>query len=292
MARHAIRFVTLLGVATLASAQFDEQILLQLSKNTQFKSTDVGDGMLRLKDRETIKLVTIEDSTENSSAVSCPRGCGNWAEWVNAKQTAPACCLEQSKQVFYSIADALEKEHVAYSLSGGSLVGALRGGDMISWDYDVDLEIYASPEQGSRILHKWVRDEKQPGGLLARFHVSVGGLSWVNNGWGDFNDRDKLSGGDVHLDIGFSTPDPDHPPDVRPCSFGSRVVQCRADAATLLDHKYKGDWMQPHRWCHWPTELCPETDELELRKCNALRQHLRSHTCSAHPQLLIGRGGC
>jgi hypothetical protein len=295
MVQHAvIRSATLLGLVALARTQLDETTLLQ----TKFTDDEYAflhsnaESTLRLAGRETIKLVTIVDPA-NSLVSSCPRGCGNWGQWNDAKQNAPTCCLEQSKQAFYSIADAFAQEHVAHSLNGGSLVGALRGGDMISWDYDVDFLVYTSAEHAAVILNSWVSREKQSGGLLAQFHVGIGASWWVDGDWIMNGGPDMNSGGDVHLDIGFSNPDPLHPPTIRPCSFGARVVQCRADAASFLDGHYQGDWMVPHRWCSWKSKtLCPEAETGEDQKCSVARQHLRSHTCADHPQLLIGRGGC
>lgn len=38
--------------------------------------------------------------------------------------------------------EQLEAAHVRYWLEGGSLLGAMRGGDILPWDYDVDIGIY------------------------------------------------------------------------------------------------------------------------------------------------------
>lgn len=54
----------------------------------------------------------------------------------------PPCCLAHLRQLVHHVFTVLEKCHVRYWLEGGSLLGALRSGDIIPWDYDVDVGIY------------------------------------------------------------------------------------------------------------------------------------------------------
>ncbi|KAM6033166.1 LOW QUALITY PROTEIN: ribitol 5-phosphate transferase FKRP [Chlamydotis macqueenii] len=53
----------------------------------------------------------------------------------------PPCCLRALRETARHVAGALESAGVRYWLEGGSLLGAARLGDIIPWDYDVDLGI-------------------------------------------------------------------------------------------------------------------------------------------------------
>ncbi|XP_027563649.1 fukutin-related protein [Neopelma chrysocephalum] len=54
----------------------------------------------------------------------------------------PPCCLRALRETARHVARELEAAGVRYWLEGGSLLGAARLGDIIPWDYDVDLGIY------------------------------------------------------------------------------------------------------------------------------------------------------
>ncbi|NXG51922.1 FKRP protein, partial [Psilopogon haemacephalus] len=54
----------------------------------------------------------------------------------------PPCCLRGLRETARHVAAVLEAAGVRYWLEGGSLLGAVRHGDIIPWDYDVDLGIY------------------------------------------------------------------------------------------------------------------------------------------------------
>ncbi|NXP78726.1 FKRP protein, partial [Ramphastos sulfuratus] len=54
----------------------------------------------------------------------------------------PPCCLRALRETARHVTEVLEATGVRYWLEGGSLLGAARHGDIIPWDYDVDLGIY------------------------------------------------------------------------------------------------------------------------------------------------------
>ncbi|XP_074023318.1 ribitol 5-phosphate transferase FKRP [Numenius arquata] len=63
-------------------------------------------------------------------------------QYLLAGRWTPPCCLRALRETARHVAGALEAAGVRYWLEGGSLLGAARLGDIIPWDYDVDLGIY------------------------------------------------------------------------------------------------------------------------------------------------------
>ncbi|NWU73916.1 FKRP protein, partial [Pterocles burchelli] len=63
-------------------------------------------------------------------------------EYLLAGRWTPPCCLRALRETARHVVGILENAGVRYWLEGGSLLGAARLGDIIPWDYDVDLGIY------------------------------------------------------------------------------------------------------------------------------------------------------
>ncbi|NXP43505.1 FKRP protein, partial [Heliornis fulica] len=63
-------------------------------------------------------------------------------QYLLSDRWTPPCCLRALRETTRHVTEALEAAGVRYWLEGGSLLGAVRLGDIIPWDYDVDLGIY------------------------------------------------------------------------------------------------------------------------------------------------------
>ena len=63
-------------------------------------------------------------------------------EYIYQKKWTPPCCLRNLRLTARHVFSTLEQQGVRYWLEGGSLLGAARTGDIIPWDYDVDIGIY------------------------------------------------------------------------------------------------------------------------------------------------------
>ncbi|RUS79979.1 hypothetical protein EGW08_012244 [Elysia chlorotica] len=63
-------------------------------------------------------------------------------EYLYRGRWTPPCCLKGLRETAVHVFSVLEKCDVRYWLEGGSLLGAVRLGDIIPWDYDVDIGIY------------------------------------------------------------------------------------------------------------------------------------------------------
>lgn len=56
----------------------------------------------------------------------------------------PICCYHALKDTLYYTIDLLDKYGITYWLDFGTLLGAVRHGDIIPWDNDCDISIFAS----------------------------------------------------------------------------------------------------------------------------------------------------
>lgn len=67
---------------------------------------------------------------------------GDTPAYLYEGRWTPPCCLRALRETARYVVGVLEAAGVRYWLEGGSLLGAARHGDIIPWDYDVDLGIY------------------------------------------------------------------------------------------------------------------------------------------------------
>ena len=63
-------------------------------------------------------------------------------EYLPSGRWTPPCCLKNLAAVTLYVIETLESQGVRYWLEGGSLLGAARTGQIIPWDYDVDIGVY------------------------------------------------------------------------------------------------------------------------------------------------------
>ena len=63
-------------------------------------------------------------------------------EYLYRGRWTPPCCLQALRITAKHVFQKLDSQGVRYWLEGGSLLGAVRHGDIIPWDYDVDVGIY------------------------------------------------------------------------------------------------------------------------------------------------------
>lgn len=63
-------------------------------------------------------------------------------EFIYQNRWTPPCCLRALQMTVHHVFKILSDQGVRFWLEGGSLLGAIRNGDIIPWDYDVDIGIY------------------------------------------------------------------------------------------------------------------------------------------------------
>lgn len=55
----------------------------------------------------------------------------------------PPCCLANLRKTALYVFSYLDEVGIRYWLEGGSLLGAMRSGDILPWDHDVDVGVYS-----------------------------------------------------------------------------------------------------------------------------------------------------
>ena len=222
-----------------------------------------------------------------NASESC--SCGGWGAWHGHNQSTPDCCIAQSTLILWAFADLFEQHGIKYTLKGGSLLGAIRCCQFLSYDYDIDLFVYTSEDRLKEIMDEWVEEQLKAEGILSQIGLTVGGLPWIGDGWGRF-ERSNFEKGDVHIDFQFGLS-----PNVSivPCMFSGRIVECDEDGRNKLEEAYGEDWFIPHRWKNWDKgTLCKECDIAQKEQCDTARKDVKKLYCTKYPNLLIGLHGC
>ncbi|NXN11054.1 FKRP protein, partial [Indicator maculatus] len=106
----------------------------------------------------------------------------------------PPCCLRALRETARHVTEVLEATGVRYWLEGGSLLGAVRLGDIIPWDYDVDLGIYREDIGKCR----WLAAAEAAGGEGIE---DPEGFFWEKAAEGDFYRVHYSRSNRLHVDL-------------------------------------------------------------------------------------------
>ncbi|XP_054723639.1 ribitol 5-phosphate transferase FKRP-like [Uloborus diversus] len=112
-------------------------------------------------------------------------------EYLFEGRWTPPCCLENLRQTARYVFSILNKCEVRYWLEGGSLLGAVRTGDIIPWDYDVDIGIY----QDDIKKCEWLKNS------LEQSIIDTQGFVWEKAREGDFIRVQFSEANHLHVDI-------------------------------------------------------------------------------------------
>ena len=114
-------------------------------------------------------------------------------EYIHLGRWTPPCCLRALRETARHVFRIFESEHVRYWLEGGSLLGAARTGDIIPWDYDIDIGIYQDDIPHCKHL-SYIR---RTGVAL----VDSDGFVWEKATEGDFYRVQYSQSNHLHVDI-------------------------------------------------------------------------------------------
>lgn len=116
---------------------------------------------------------------------------GDTPSYLYEGRWTPPCCLRALRETARYVVGVLEAAGVRYWLEGGSLLGAARHGDIIPWDYDVDLGIYLED----------VVNCEQLRGAEAGSVVDERGFVWEKAIEGDFFRVQYSESNHLHVDL-------------------------------------------------------------------------------------------
>ncbi|XP_071276797.1 ribitol 5-phosphate transferase FKRP-like [Agelaius tricolor] len=132
-----------------ASSSFPSSPRPLLSPHALWRSQSSSDAQRRaLLEKFGIKLEVLPDGSRrwHGCAKDTPRCFGTvrrqTPEYLLAGRWTPPCCLRALRATARHVLEQLETSGIRHWLEGGTLLGAVRLGDIIPWDYDVDVGLY------------------------------------------------------------------------------------------------------------------------------------------------------
>ncbi|XP_058796100.1 ribitol 5-phosphate transferase FKRP [Phymastichus coffea] len=141
---------TALGIKVhiLKNLRFNEGKPLYCSTQAQWKLQQIHRNRERgMFNKLGIKKVT--RTTSNTEWFGCTRESSHcFGSVVNGipsylyqNRFTPPCCLAGLRKVAHHVFDKLEEVGIRYWLEGGSLLGAMRNGDILPWDHEIVIGI-------------------------------------------------------------------------------------------------------------------------------------------------------
>ena len=188
--------------------------------------------------------------------------CGHWGDWHSHGKETPICCRKDNIRALKSLVHYLNAHNIPYSLTGGTLLGAVRCGEFIKYDYDVDIDLFTNETNARHVLNEWHSESD----IFDDMRVTVSSLSWNQKEFAGSN------AGDVHFDIGVKQ----IIPTLVPCIFEDVVMYCLSNYNDVLSKKYGDDWIVPHRWKDWASGKLSYKADHTIDYCKEKRQYLRS----------------
>ncbi|XP_065067817.1 ribitol 5-phosphate transferase FKRP-like [Rhopilema esculentum] len=114
------------------------------------------------------------------------------AAFIYKGRWTPPCCLQNLRETTKHVLNIFEVYNIPYWLEGGSLLGAARSGDIIPWDYDVDIGMYRKDISKIPNLKKAEEGKKV---------VDEYGFVWEKSREGDFYRVQFSVNNHMHVDI-------------------------------------------------------------------------------------------
>tara|TARA_E500000331_G_scaffold194925_1_gene187249 strand:+ start:2299 stop:3156 length:858 start_codon:yes stop_codon:yes gene_type:complete len=205
--------------------------------------------------------------------------CKDWATWNDMKLSIPPCCKEGYIRAFKSLKTYLDINNISYSLMNGTLLGAVRCGEMIQYDYNIDMKIYNTIGKSRDVLNSW--HLKSP--IFSNMTIIIKGLPWAEN---EFSGSSDMI---LYFNIEIDTKDS---PPLYPCLFEGLKSSCVYNYQIILISLYGKDWMLPRRWTNSSAlVLSKEIDMKQLNRCVDNRLKMNDN-CKNMKNLIIGDKIC
>ncbi|NXU37316.1 FKRP protein, partial [Drymodes brunneopygia] len=184
----------------LLPAAFPQAPRPPLTPHGQWKARNSLEGQRRaLMEQLGVKLEVLPDGERRWHGCSkdTPRCFGTvrsqTPEYLVSGRWTPPCCLRALRVTARHVLAELRAAGVRHWLEGGSLLGAVRLGDIIPWDYDVDVGVYREDVPKSR----WLRAVATTGRPLE----DPEGFLWEKAAEGDFFRVHFSRTNRLHVDI-------------------------------------------------------------------------------------------
>jgi len=197
--------------------------------------------------------------------------CGNWGRWY-PNGMAPIGCVKNTLASVYALAKFVDTLGYTAHLSGGSLLGAMRCGSFIPWDYDADVQVRTNTVAEARALaskiNAWAGGPQKPKTIFVTIDGSAQGrlLSWRPSHPG------ATKNGNVHLGVYVS--DMKEPPLI-PCVLNDIVLHCPANYNAMLSKHYGADWKStPKRWKSWQSGVLRAPVQVDVKRVDACQHRM------------------
>lgn len=176
----------------------------------------------------------------------------NWnREWQYDVRQSYVMDTEVMKKNLLDIKTVFDKYDVTFVLMGGGLLGAVREGKFITYDYDLDLACFSGTEKKDHWKMRWVKDELEELGFFivdnsccrCKSDFFIRGGERVDLFWFEKIDQEWIYSNTLRY--------PEHYFDnLKDLDFLGTQFKVPQDLESFLEYNYGKDWRIPNEKFH------------------------------------------